>query len=217
MRKITDGEIRNKERTKDKLIEAVGELIIKEGYTSLGVNKVAKLAKVDKQLIYRYFGSLDELINAYFRRKDFWINLNNVISEDIKSDTQDHGQTIAKDFLVNLFNHLDILKETQKIILWEISEKSFATEQLSLEREMLRSNLFQITDPKFENSEIDLRACYAILCGGIYYLTLYANATGGTFCEINIMEQAGRERINKAIACMIDLLFATAEPNKTCV
>lgn len=40
-RKITDGPIRNRERTMNKLLEAVGEIIRTEGHTKLGVNHVA--------------------------------------------------------------------------------------------------------------------------------------------------------------------------------
>jgi AcrR family transcriptional regulator len=49
-------QIKNKELTKRKLIDAVGEVFPKEGHTGLGVNKVAKQAGVTKKLIYDYFG-----------------------------------------------------------------------------------------------------------------------------------------------------------------
>ena len=48
-------QIRNKEFTKRKLIDAVGEIFRTEGHTGLGVNKVAKRAGVTKKLIYDYF------------------------------------------------------------------------------------------------------------------------------------------------------------------
>ena len=53
---------RNKEQTKDKLLEAVRAIIRKEGFQNIGVNKVAKEAGVDKVLIYRYFGNLEGLL-----------------------------------------------------------------------------------------------------------------------------------------------------------
>lgn len=48
----------NKENTKRKLIYAVGEIFKTEGPSGLGVNKVARIAGVNKKLFYRYFTSL---------------------------------------------------------------------------------------------------------------------------------------------------------------
>ncbi|MDR1502662.1 MAG: TetR/AcrR family transcriptional regulator, partial [Prevotella sp.] len=66
---------RDRDMTEEKLIKAVGELIVKEGFESLGVRKVAEQAGVNKTLIYRYFESLDGLIYAYMKKHDFWINM----------------------------------------------------------------------------------------------------------------------------------------------
>ena len=67
---------RDREKTEEKLIQAVGDLILEEGFESLGLRKVADRAGVNKTLIYRYFDSLDGLIYAYMKRHDFWINYN---------------------------------------------------------------------------------------------------------------------------------------------
>ncbi|OYX95246.1 MAG: hypothetical protein B7Y76_09920, partial [Sphingobacteriia bacterium 35-40-5] len=65
--------IKDKELTKRKLINAVGEIIRTEGYTGLGVNKIARQAQVDKKLIYRYFITVDRLIEEYVLEKDYWM------------------------------------------------------------------------------------------------------------------------------------------------
>lgn len=66
--------MKNKENTKKKLLDAVGNIIRTEGFSGLGVNKVAKSAKVSKILIYRYFGNFSELLCAYILESDFWKN-----------------------------------------------------------------------------------------------------------------------------------------------
>ena len=63
--------IKDKELTKRKLINAVGEIIRTEGYTGLGVNKIARQAQVNKKLIYRYFMTVDRLIEEYVLEKDY--------------------------------------------------------------------------------------------------------------------------------------------------
>ena len=44
--------IRNKEKTKQKLINAVGKLLRKEGFHAIKINRIAETAGVGKQLIY---------------------------------------------------------------------------------------------------------------------------------------------------------------------
>jgi len=53
-RKITDGPLRSKERTKDNLVVAVGKILKEDGFSGINVAKVAVLAKVDRILIYDY-------------------------------------------------------------------------------------------------------------------------------------------------------------------
>ena len=59
--------IRNKEQTKQCLLDAVDSLVEESGYEALGINAVAAKAGVSKMLIYRYFGSLKGLIAAYIQ------------------------------------------------------------------------------------------------------------------------------------------------------
>ncbi|HKZ16288.1 MAG TPA: TetR/AcrR family transcriptional regulator, partial [Geobacteraceae bacterium] len=56
---------RDREATRTRLIQAVGALLARHGFTAIGVNAVAKEAGVDKVLIYRYFGGLPQLIAAF--------------------------------------------------------------------------------------------------------------------------------------------------------
>jgi len=57
--------MKDKETTKKRLIEAVGELIRLRGFKGLRISIVARQADVDRKLIYRYFGNLNNLIEAY--------------------------------------------------------------------------------------------------------------------------------------------------------
>ena len=60
--------VRNKEQTKQCLLDAVDSLVEESGYEALGINAVAAKAGVSKMLIYRYFGSLEGLIAAYIQQ-----------------------------------------------------------------------------------------------------------------------------------------------------
>lgn len=206
-RKVVDGSQRNKERTKEKLIDAVGRILLRDGYKGLGINKVAKEAGVDKKLIYRYYDDLDGLVNAYCRTRDFWSIFNDVVSVNIDSVQEDGAQNLAKNLLQDLLSHFEKMKEAQKIILWEISEKSNPLKQLSYERETLGTELFKLTDAWFEGSKIDIRACFSIMLAGVYYLVLHSNAIGGEFCEIDLKKATGKKRVENGINQLLSLCY----------
>ena len=45
----------------------MGRLLARKGSRSLGINAIAREAQVDKVLIYRYFGGLNQLYEAFAR------------------------------------------------------------------------------------------------------------------------------------------------------
>jgi AcrR family transcriptional regulator len=55
---------RNRDETRQRILDAALDIVTTEGFGALGVNAVARRAGADKQLIYRYFGGLDGLMAA---------------------------------------------------------------------------------------------------------------------------------------------------------
>ncbi|MBE8715138.1 TetR/AcrR family transcriptional regulator [Sphingobacterium hungaricum] len=206
--KTIEGPIRNKEKTKKGLIDAVGKIILEDGYTKLGINRIAKVAGVDKKLIYRYYGNLDELIASYFRQRDFWSQseVDEKLNE-IPNQFEDFGESVAKNFLIQLMDYLDSNVEAQKILVWGLSEENDFIKKLSYERELISTEYFKLTDPFFEKSDIDLRASYAILLAGVYYLILHTNSTGGTFCELDLQKQEDKDRVKRSLEKLLGLCF----------
>ena len=110
----------DKERTKAKLINAVGKILVKEGFQSIRVNKVAEVAGVAKKAIYEYFGGLNGLIQTYLEQIDFW----KIEQRKLELEKKPLPE-ISKDFMVELlkddFNYFFKSTEMQKIVLWGIS------------------------------------------------------------------------------------------------
>lgn len=55
---------RNKDETRQRILDAALTLAGTEGFAALGINAVARASGADKQLIYRYFGGLEGLLSA---------------------------------------------------------------------------------------------------------------------------------------------------------
>lgn len=203
-RKVPDGPIRNKERTRQKLIQAVGKLFVKEGHTGLNAVKIASIAKVDRKLIYLYFGSLTNLIECYFKETDFWsLSYNQYISE-LLANQKPLGQREITTILKGQFENIIRNKAFQKSIQWEISEKSRLMRNVADAREQLGNQLFCLTEKYFDKGDVDLRAILALQIAGIYYLGLHAKVNGSTFCGIDINREEGRKRIEDALEQVVN-------------
>ncbi|MET4142169.1 AcrR family transcriptional regulator [Pedobacter sp. UYP1] len=211
VRKITEGPIRNKEKTRLKLLNAVGEIIKTEGYKGLGVNNIAAKAKVDKKLIYLYFGNVDKLVETYVRQKDYWSAFSEGIQGLIEANQGNFGQELASQILVDQFNFFLDAEEMQKVILWEISEKNALMREIADAREILGNELFKLTDPHFKGTDVDIRAIQALLIGGIYYLVLHAKSNGSTFCGLDINELPDQKRIIKSLRQLVEWSYAKAK------
>ncbi|QGN21471.1 TetR/AcrR family transcriptional regulator [Elizabethkingia anophelis] len=202
-RKVVDGPIRNKEKTKQKLLNAVGKILATKGYSELKVSKIATVAGLDKKLIYSYFGSTDKLIDEYIKSQDFWANVDD--QEIMASGFTDGGQEITTNMILQQYDTLAKNKEYQKIILWGISETRPSLRKLADDREAVGNPLLdQVVDPLFKEKSKEYRAILAMLVAGAYYLNLHFAVNGSTFCGLDFNKEEDAKILKEAIATIID-------------
>ncbi|MDV3740438.1 TetR family transcriptional regulator [Elizabethkingia anophelis] len=202
-RKVVDGPIRNKEKTKQKLLNAVGKILATKGYSELKVSKIATVAGLDKKLIYSYFGSTDKLIDEYIKSQDFWANVDD--QEIMASGFTDGGQEITTNMILQQYDTLAKNKEYQKIILWGISETRPSLRKLADDREAVGNPLLdQVVDPLFKEKSKEYRAILAMLVAGAYYLNLHFAVNGSTFCGLDFNKEEDAKILKDAISTIID-------------
>jgi len=206
-RKRTSGKLRDKERTKVKMIQAVGKVLLKKGYTGLNASSIAKEAGIDKSLVWTYFGSLDNLVEEYIAQRDFWKykaadSINNMLT--FKDGIKEEYMSGLLQFQFQSLLDDEIL---QRIMLWGISEKKDFLRHISDERELIGEEVFKIVDPQFKDSNIDIRGILAILVAGIYYLVLHGKTNGSLFCGIDLNTADGEDRIKESISQIISMAF----------
>lgn len=207
-RKITSGPIRNKERTKLKLLTAVGSILKKDGFTGLNVSNVAKKANVHRKLIYDYFGGMENLVKEYLNSKDFFKVSLDQIDEIIEASKDDFGKKMSYTLLEHQFDSLMENEEMRKIINWGLSENLKPLVELNRERERLGEEFFsRITDDHFKDKDKNIRAIEGILVAGIYYLTLQAKMSGETMCGIDINTAEGKAEIKKALKQIVEWAY----------
>jgi AcrR family transcriptional regulator len=205
----------DKERSKKKLIEAVGTVIRKYGYTGLTVANISACADVNRRLINLYFGGLDNLVEIYVKGKDYWAapaaNANELFEQKKDEDTRN----ILESLLLSQLDYFSKEEEMQKIVLWQLSQRSKIMFEVAEEREKLGAEFFALSDKFFDKTDVDLRAISGLLVGGIYYMVLHAKSNDSLFCQIDVNTQEGINRIKKAVSEILFDTYKRAEKQKT--
>lgn len=209
---------KNRLLTERKLINAVGSIIREKGYKGLGVNAIAKEAKVSKKLIYRYFDNVDRLIEIYVIEKDYWLSFNKKISAELLPKKLKNKKSHLIDFLSSLlekqFEFFWNEDEMQKIILWEISEKTSLLNSVCKVREEYGDTVMELVAPYFKNSPVSIRGVAALLVSGIYYMVLHAKKNESTICGVDLNTEEGRAEITASIRQVIESTFIAAKSKK---
>lgn len=192
-------QVKNKEQTKSKILTAVGEVLAEEGYQAIGVNRIAKQAGVAKTLIYRYFGGLEGLIQAYGETDSFWPSVDEIrgmSDADFKAlSLRERCRTIFINFRLALKKR----PHTVAIYAWEMVENNAITKSLiasrtqsslNLVKEMMGQNHIEMTEYDHEIT--------AMLGAALLHLTI-RESLDSPFAGLDLKEQTTWDRFDGAL------------------
>ena len=191
---------RNRELSEEKLIHAIGELIEEVGFEKLGINQVAKRAGFSKNLIYRYFGSLDGLIYAYMEKHDFWTNVT----------TMEPGLYNLKGYLKTFFRKqiIEYRGNTafKRLLRWELSTDKDILIEIRAQREKNGLRFTKIISRFSKINQKELQAISALMNAGITYLAMFEENCQ-MYNGIDIRNDKGWKQIAKGIDTLIDIMI----------
>ena len=197
---------RNKEQSRQKLIDAVGTIILRDGFNAIGINSVAKEADLDKVLIYRYFDGLDGLLREFAKRKDFYINISDLILDEIENARAEDLKELIIKILVSQLRGLRENRALQELMVWEILERNELTIAIAKDREEKGYELSKRLKEKMNLTGNESDAAIALLVSGIYYLVLRAR-TVDVFNGVDLSSEEGWLQIEKAIRQIVISYF----------
>lgn len=194
---------RDKEKTKARILAAVGKLLAESGFQKLGVNAIAREAGVDKVLIYRYFKDLPSLLQCFGQEGDYWITSQELLGDE----STVNAETLADWMTYLLLKFLGDLKGrpiTQEIMRWELLEGNELTRELATVRDQVASEVLQFLEQKAQHSAVDkdIPAISAVLVAGVIYLTLRTKVSD-SFMGINLSSSEGQQRIRAALESIL--------------
>ncbi len=195
--------VKNKEQTKRRILRTVERLLIEEGFSALGINRIANETGVAKVLIYRYFGDLDGLLNAFVTSEDFWPTRDEII--DLPEDeffALDMRERIKR----VMFNFVAALRkrpETMAILAWEMSGNPGLTRVME---EALGQFSRQISESISRNDKPthkQLPQMLSLLSAGMMHLGL-AYQHNQRFAALRLETPEDWKRVLRAFATLLD-------------
>jgi len=161
---------RNRDDTSARLLAAVGEVLARDGFAALGVNAVAKQAGVDKVLIYRYFGGLPELIQAWGESGRFWPSVDELVGPNRAAFLQLPLADRYARFFEHFIDGLRARPLTLEIMAAEITERNELTAILETERENWGAEAARLLGDDAWEQRPALRGVTLLMVAGVQYL-----------------------------------------------
>jgi AcrR family transcriptional regulator len=199
---------KDKVRTMQRLVAAVGSVIRKQGFAALGVNSVANEAGVDKVLLYRYFGSMEGLLKEYVSASDYYKAATTLIPGSMNGYTSRDIHKAGSQIILEQLRRLRASADLQEIYRYELNTDDPVTRSLSEQREREGTAVLSMFEEKIDRSRADLSAIIAVILAGGIYLILRKKSTR-VFNGVDLESQEGWQRIEKAIDTMVSLVANT--------
>lgn len=159
-------------RTEQKILNAVENLLLNEGFPSVGINAIAREAGCDKVLIYRYFGGLEGLLQRFAEGHDLWWEIDEIIHENMDDLTQ---FTLPQYLDLLLKRHIRAIQNrplAQEIMAWEMSASNALTQALNKIRTERGMLLVKKVRLHFSQPNIDVGGILGIFGAAINYLII---------------------------------------------
>jgi len=107
---------RDRIQTEQRLIDAVHELITEGGFDKVRINRVAQRAKVNKILIYRYFGGLEGLVTAYYEKYKPVIFAPSINYDELVGVSTDDFYAVCLNYILTEFRLLRANPEAKEFL-----------------------------------------------------------------------------------------------------
>ncbi len=193
---------RDRRATEGEILEAVGTLLTREGFASLGVNAVAREAGVDKVLIYRYFDGMPGVLHAFAESEALWPGIDEILGggpTDLRTmDVADRWATA----LVRYLRALQRRPLAREVLAWEQVDRNELTENLQQRRDAWFDDLLALlSDDGASVSGLDPVATVLVAATAIHYL-LARSRLHASFNELDIDSEDGWSRIEEIVHTM---------------
>lgn len=186
---------------RQRLLEALGDLLAKEGFDGLTLDAVAKAAGLERTVVLRHFQDLDDMVTAFGQSATFWPTV-----AELREDVGDRFAFMPpKAQLAHFFKAtirgLLARPRTLDILAWELMCRNRFTRLLEYPRVRAALEFFESVTGDVPES-LDLTAVVAVLGGAVMFLSVRSRQSG-VFGGLNLYDDADRERVDRVLDLML--------------
>ncbi len=205
---------RDRTATEDRILAAVGLVLARDGFGGIGVNAIAREAGVDKVLIYRYFGGLSELLQAWGASGRFWPRVQDLLGDDPQALLDLPLAERYARFFEHFIDELRRRPLTLEVLAAEVAERNALTAILEAEREQWGQEASRMLGGAGLQARPHAGTLTLLLVAGVQYLLLRSRHIR-IFGALDIRTDEGWQSVKDAVRALASQLFGeppTAPP-----
>jgi len=186
---------------RERLLEALGDVLAREGFASVTMEAVAVAAGVDRNVAFRHFRDLDAMVAAFGQSARFWPTI-----EELREDVADRFAAMPLraqliQYCKATIRGLLARPRTLDILAWELVARNHLTRFLEVPRVRLSLEFFEgISGERAES--LDLSAVLAVLGGAAVFLAVRSRQSG-VFGGLNLYDDADLSRVDRVVERLI--------------
>lgn len=196
---------RRKKDIEEGIIKAASEVVIEQGFALTNANEIMRRADIEPLIFYRRYRNLQEFYKKFIKDNDFWLG---DLMKKSDMEIEDYEEKLIR-LLDGLVDNLKKDSVMLELLRWEVTEGNELTRTSAQKREFSTLSLTKEYEFLFKKTGIDVVGISTIIIAGIYYLSLHRDRS--EFCEIDMREEKGVERIKKTIEYLVKLIFQQKE------
>uniref|UniRef100_I2Q1X9 Transcriptional regulator n=1 Tax=Desulfovibrio sp. U5L TaxID=596152 RepID=I2Q1X9_9BACT len=194
---------------RQRLLEALGDLLAREGFDGLSLEAVAKAAGLDRAVVLRHFQDLDDMVTAFGQSSTFWPTV-----AELRDDMADRFASLPPKAQLSHFFKATIRgllarPRTLDILAWELMCRNRFTRLLEYPRVRAALEFFENVTGEVPES-LDLTAVVAVLGGAAMFLSVRSRQSG-VFGGLNLYDDADRERVDRVLDLILAGILREAE------
>ncbi|GAB4024662.1 TetR/AcrR family transcriptional regulator [Spirosoma koreense] len=197
---------RNRPATIQRIVKALEHILAQEGLEGVNVNAIAQTADVSKVLVYRYFGSVEGLLEYYIRMGKLVPHYDPGWLAQLRPVEPSDMARVWSSQTLELFRRMRACRGSRELLKASVREKTPLAEAVSRNLDAELTNL--VNQLAFLEGG-DYQAISAIMLGALSYLTIQAQLDHPVI-GIDLRSQEGWQRIEAATTTIYKALNRSA-------
>jgi AcrR family transcriptional regulator len=197
---------RDRAATEERILDAVGEVLARDGFSGIGINAIAKQAGIDKVLIYRYFGGLPELLRAWGESGHFWPRVADLLGPDPHALLSLPTAERYARFFEHFVDELRARPLTVAVLAGEIGERNELTAILEAEREQWGEEAVRLLGGAEWTDRPWLQGVTLLLVAGVQHLLVRSRQIR-VFGGVALRSDEGWDELKQSLRELARVLF----------